>query len=76
MTTGRKKLERLYLASHFIEVLYCRVSPEAYPSGKYLKGLCAIGVGTPYSLLAFTTNNRLGWKGVLGKDTVAYYKHL
>ena len=44
--------------------------PGAYPM-THLSGAHLLG-----RLLALPTNNRLGWKGLPGANTITYYKNL
>jgi hypothetical protein len=48
-----------------------RVRPGAYSRGEHIKGSSLKG-----RLLALPTNIRLGWKGLPGTNTLAYYENL
>ncbi len=55
---------------HFQHILLIVDKAGAYPRLEDLKG-SLIGYN-----LALPTNNRLGWKGFPGTNTVAYYENL
>ncbi len=52
-------------------LFYClQVRPGAYPRVEYMKSSSLQG-----RLLALPTNIRLGWEGLQGTNTLAYYEH-
>ncbi len=69
-TNVRNKLECLFLTS-LSSLVYClRVWPGGYPRVEHVRGTLLKG-----RLLTLTTNTRLGWKGMPGINTLAYYEH-
>ncbi len=54
----------------FSSIVYCLwVRTEAYPSAEHMKS------ALPEQALALSSNIRLGWKSLPGKNTVAYYEN-
>jgi hypothetical protein len=68
-TDFRNKLECLSLSSLSSLVQCYWVRPGAYPRVEHLK------VASHGKTLALSANIRLGWKGLPGTNTLAYYKN-
>ncbi len=68
-TNFHKKLACLSLAS-FFGLVYCLQVRTELISVEHLSGTPPLG-----RLLALSANNRIGWKGLTRKNTLAYYEH-